>query len=173
MYVFPNLAAQPSGVERMSSSRACKSAAVIDKLGRTFDVPFPSELVQGRDVQPVRLARVQSVREQQFVQFAGLGTDGPVDKPDALRQLGLIAQQQADECFLAFSGGVGRALRDRRPARGSRRRPRPPSARRRSRPRDALSRAAPNEQSRAIIGWSEFLIALLKASAELSTSGLG
>ena len=102
----PNFAAQPSGVEQMSSSRACRSAPWSRNSAAFSTSPFRGELVQRRDAQPVRLARVHAVLEEQFVQLA-VFADRRTNAPG---QIGLIAQHQAHECLVAFARGIGQRV---------------------------------------------------------------
>jgi hypothetical protein len=64
------LAAQPNGVDQMSSSR--RIGAVVDERRRVLQVSLPGEFVQRRDAQPVRPARIHAALKEEFGKLARL-----------------------------------------------------------------------------------------------------
>ena len=64
---------------------AIEIGAVIDKPFRLFHVTLAGQLMQRRDPEPVALAGVQSVREQQLIQLARFAAHYPTGKYYPLR----------------------------------------------------------------------------------------
>ena len=74
---WPNFAAQPSGVEQMSSSRASRSAPCSMNCWAFSTSPLRANWCSGVMCEPIGLAGVHSVREEQFVELARFGADRP------------------------------------------------------------------------------------------------
>src|SRR5262249_55965574 len=87
-----------------------KVSAVSNENLRLFHFAFSGELVQRRSAQPIRLAWIEAVLKQQFVQFPRFRPNRPTGKLNALGQVRLVTQHQVHEGFVAFSGGVGKGF---------------------------------------------------------------
>ena len=87
-----------------------KVGTMIEKPSGLFHVPASCQVMQRRSVEPVARISVHAVLEEQFVQLARFRSHRPRWKIDALWQIGLIAQHQADEAFASLAGRVGQRL---------------------------------------------------------------
>ena len=105
MLTFPNLAAQASGVEQMSSSRACRSAPWSMKTAASSTSPFFAKWCSGvAPSQSARLGFIPCAKRSSFNSRV-LAADR-----DARGKFGAVAQHQADKGLVALFGGVHEGL---------------------------------------------------------------